>query len=75
MPEPKAFYVEDCQIDSETFNKKTNRVFVGIDETTGFFTVEGSKKLYDELFVVRGLDDKDLQNYIMVAEYVLAANK
>lgn len=50
-------------------------VLVGIDTLTGEFCVECEdiKKvisIYDDLFVYRGLDEKDLKNYFLVAQYV-----
>ncbi|HRX59447.1 MAG TPA: hypothetical protein P5075_11810 [Eubacteriales bacterium] len=48
-------------------------IFVGIDLVTGYFTVEGSSLLWDELFFFRGLDTADLKNYYLVAEYVSCA--
>ncbi|MEN6339394.1 MAG: hypothetical protein ABFD03_04645 [Clostridiaceae bacterium] len=45
-------------------------IFVGIDLVSGYFLVEGSSLLWDELFAFRGLNEKDLENYYLVAEYV-----
>ena len=45
-------------------------IFVGIEPVTGFFLVEGSSLLWDELFAYRGLDEDDLQNSYLVWEYV-----
>lgn len=45
-------------------------IFVGIEPVTGFFLVEGSGLLWDELFTYRGLDADDLQNPYLVWEYV-----
>lgn len=45
-------------------------IYVGIDTRTGFFHVEGSSRLYDELVAFRGLDADDLENYYLVAEYI-----
>ncbi|MDO5294855.1 MAG: hypothetical protein Q4F05_19140 [bacterium] len=58
MPNPVTYYVGE------------SKVFVGIDLVTGYFYVEGSEKIHDELFAYRGLDDKELDNYYLVAEYV-----
>lgn len=54
-------------------------VYVGIDLSTGFFQVESKdiKKcipIYDDLFVKRGLDKEDLQNYVLVGQYVELLN-
>ena len=48
---------------------------VGIDTVTGFFTVEGSTLLWDELCAARGLDEKDVQNAVSVAQYVAARER
>jgi len=37
--------------------------------------VEGSEQIYDDLFAFRGLDEKDLNNVFMVAEYVKCIKK
>lgn len=50
-------------------------ILVGIDTISGEFCIECEdiKKaipIYDGLFVYRGLDENDLKNYVLVAEYV-----
>ena len=50
-------------------------VLVGIDLVSGEFHVESedinkSIPIYDDLFVYRGLDEEDLKNYFLVAEYI-----
>lgn len=50
-------------------------VLVGIDTVSGEFCVECEEiekaiTVYDDLFVYRGLDEDDLKNYVLVAEYV-----
>lgn len=45
-------------------------IFVGIDLTTGYFVVEGSSRLWDELYAFRGLNERDLSNCYSVAEYI-----
>ena len=45
-------------------------IFVGIDLASGYFTVEGSSLLWDELYAHRGLNEADLENFYSVAEYV-----
>jgi hypothetical protein len=45
-------------------------IIVGFERESGYFMVEGSSHLWDELFVYRGLDEDDLNNYYLVAEYV-----
>lgn len=47
------------------------RAIIGAVELhSGYFMVEGSSLLWDELFAFRGLDEEDLGNYYLVAEYV-----
>ena len=45
-------------------------IFVSIDLVTGYFVVEGSSLLWDELYAYRGLNETDLENYYSVAEYI-----
>lgn len=49
---------------------KGNSIFVGIDLESGYFCVEGSSMLWDELYAFQGLDENDIQNYYRVAEYI-----
>ena len=37
--------------------------------------VEGSSQLWDELFAFRGLDDDDLTDFYLVAEYISCLKK
>lgn len=54
---------------------KGNNIFVGVDLESGFFCVEGSSLLWDELYAFQGLDEKDIQNYFCVAEYISCLKK
>lgn len=50
-------------------------ILVGIDLVTGFFHIEGENtnkvtEIYDDLFLYRGLDEKDIKNYFLVAQYI-----
>ncbi len=50
-------------------------VFVGIDIVSGEFHIEcedigKAVPIYDDLFVYRGLDEDDLTNFFLVAEYI-----
>lgn len=52
-----------------------NDVLVAIDLTSGEFHVESKnflkmQEIYDDLFAFRGLDEKDLENFFLVAQYV-----
>jgi len=45
-------------------------ILVGIDLISGYFLVEGSSRLWDELYAHRGLNEDDLENTYCVAEYI-----
>jgi hypothetical protein len=50
-------------------------IYVGIDLTSGEFQIECEDinsviPIYDDLFAFRGLDDDDIQNYFLVAQYL-----
>lgn len=54
---------------------QTGNVLVGIDLSSGEIHIEGENieeciPIYDDLFVYRGLDEDDLKNYFLVAQYV-----
>ena len=74
-PIPRAFVVENACLgqmlykDQDVVFKGTD-IFVGVDLASGFFCVEGSSFLWDELCAYQGLDEKDLQNYYCVAQYI-----
>ncbi len=56
-------------------NRKT-----GIDTESGYFQIESEnmklmEEIYDDLFLFRGLDECDLNNYFLVAEYVQILNR
>jgi len=58
-----------------------NNIYSGIQITvcmeleTGFFMVEGSDELNDEITAFKGLDEGDLKNYYLVANYVRCLKK
>lgn len=59
---------------------QTGNVLVGIDLYTGEFHVESENieeviSIHDDLFVYRGLDEEDLKNIFLVAEYVKLSQK
>ena len=59
-PDPVAYYLND----------KEKQTLIGIDLTTGYYLVEGSPALYDEICAFQGLDEQDIKNYACVAQYV-----
>ncbi len=67
-------------ISFESRDMTNAHVYVGIDINSGFFSVESepidlSVPIYDDLFLKRGLDEEDLQNYFLVYEYVSLKDK
>lgn len=54
---------------------KNIEILVGIDLASGCFFVEGSSLLWDELFAFQGLDERDINNYYLVAEYISCLEK
>lgn len=69
---------EDTLPDIQSY--KTGDVLVAIDLCTGEFHIEGEDvekviPIYDDLFVYRGLDEEDLTNFFLVAEYVRLSQK
>lgn len=60
----------------ETLYRQQDEIFsgcpilVGIDLVSGYFLVEGSSLLWDELYAQRGLNETDLDNEYAVAEYI-----
>lgn len=80
-PSPRAFFLENVG-NGEVFYKSENRdpvevygeeitrIFVGIDLASGYFLVEGSRMLWDELYAFQGLDESDIENPYCVAQYI-----
>ncbi|NMB79457.1 MAG: hypothetical protein GYA23_10240 [Methanomicrobiales archaeon] len=74
-PEAVGFLVENAgpgiilyENQDEVFRGRP--IITGFELNSGYFLVEGSSLLWDELFAFRGLDEEDLSNYYLVAEYV-----
>lgn len=69
------FYRDENRDPFELWGAAIERIFVGIDVTTGFYMVEGSTLLWDELDAVRGLDAADLENFVCVAQYIASLQR
>lgn len=79
-PVAKGFFIEDTGAGNHLYENqddlfKGNKIVVGLDLETAFFMVEGSSLLWDELFAFRGLDENDLTNCYLVAEYISCLEK
>ena len=71
------FLPEGARPDIKSY--RTGDVLVGIDLSSGEFHIEAEDidrviPVYDDLFVYRGLGKDDLDNFVLVAEYVRLAN-
>ncbi len=86
LPLPKAFYLENVgnghkfylsenQDQLDLWGGEITKIFVGIDLSSGFYLVEGSTMLGDELRAFQGVDEKDLENYVVVADYIRALQR
>lgn len=71
----KVFYQDENKDSADIWGGDITRIFVGIDTVTGFYMAEGSTMLWDELNAFIGLDEKDLQNYVCVSEYIKALKR
>ena len=79
-PLPRAFLVKNSGNGKKLYEKQDEifkgiDIFVGIDCATGFYHVEGSSLLWDELCAYRGLDEKDIENCFCVAQYIGCSKK
>lgn len=83
-PEPQVFFIKNEGAGKILYERngirkkvfaKCKRIFVGIDLVTGYFTVENSSSLWDELFIFRGLDEYDLKNFVIVGQYLELSGK
>ncbi|HYH01613.1 MAG TPA: hypothetical protein VEC37_00785 [Bacillota bacterium] len=50
-------------------------IIIGMEVETGYFFVEGSTELADEVTAFKGLDEHDIQNYYIVANYIRCLKK
>ena len=71
----RIFEVNNNEKNTELYNKQDDifkgiEIVVGIEVKTSFIFVEGSSYLYDELIAYTGLDEDDIKNYFLVAQYI-----
>ena len=79
-PKAVVFLVQNEDAGKQLYAKqdelyKGQSIFAGFELETGFFHVEGSSELWDDLFAFRGLDEADLNNFYLVVEYVSCLRK
>jgi len=75
IPEVQGFMIENTGTGKHLYENQDElfhgRGIIGAVELhSAYFMVEGSSLLWDELFAFRGLDEDDLENFYLVAEYV-----
>lgn len=77
-PRPRAFFVKNTGAAPRSTSWRPRRTRAGIQtgflsawtRRPGYFYVEGSQELWDELFVYRGLDALDLRNFALTGQFV-----
>jgi len=79
-PQAVAFIIENIAEGRKLYDEPDkflgdDEIFVGVELTTGFYQVEGSNLLWDELCAFQGLDEKDIENFFSVAQYIEAIKK
>ena len=75
VPEAAGFVIENTGTGKHLYENQDEcfrgtTILAGVELHSAYFLVEGSSLLWDELFAFRGLDEEDLTNYYLVAEYV-----
>jgi hypothetical protein len=75
IPEAVGFLIENTGAGKQLYENQDaffrgTTILAGVELHSAYFMVEGSSLLWDELFAFRGLDEEDLTNYYLVAEYV-----
>lgn len=75
IPEVSGFLIENTGTGKHLYENQEDmfrgRAIIGaVELNSAYFMVEGSSLLWDELFAFQGLDEEDLKNFYLVAEYV-----
>ena len=74
-PEVKAFIVEKKGKGRELYENQDEmfkglEIIAAVDLVTGYCHIENSSLLYDEIIAFQGLDEIDITNYFLVAQYI-----
>lgn len=83
QPHPICFFLENEGLGKEIYATREecwkdcseSPIFIGIDLTTGYIHIEGSTRLYDEIYAFQGVDKYDLANCVRVADYIECLEK
>jgi len=57
------------------YNHNGSNILIGIDLSSGFYHIEDDESLWDEIFAFQGLDEDNIRNYYLVAEYISCLKK
>ena len=71
----RKFYLAENQDNEELWGAPSTEILVGVDLASGYYMVQGSTLLWDELCAFQGLDERDLQNYVSTAQYIRALER
>ena len=75
-PTIRIFEINDDQLyDKQDSCFRGQKILVGIEMNTSYYYVEGSSYLFDQLVAFTGLDEKDITNYFIVAQYIMCKSK
>lgn len=79
-PAPVGFFLLNEGLGASVYSQQEEiwenfPIFIGIDLSSGYFHVEGSCYLHDELFAFQGIDEYDLKNYVLTATYIECIKK
>jgi len=76
IPLPAVFFVKNEGNGAFLYDNRSSvfadveQIMVGIDLVSGYYHVEGSEHLWDELCAYQGLDKDDLKNYVRTGQYL-----
>ncbi|MCL2368700.1 MAG: hypothetical protein FWC72_06860 [Oscillospiraceae bacterium] len=77
VPSAVTFFVENIAAGKKLYDEPDelrggSAIFVGVELASGYYHVEGSSLLWDELCAFQGLDETDIENFFCVAQYIEA---
>lgn len=62
--------LQEAMADFQEYDYAPHKITIGVEHNSGYFYVEGSQFLFDQVIMYQGLDEKDLTNVYLVADYV-----
>lgn len=80
LPVSRTFLIENSGFGTFLYNNRADiwddcPILVAIDLNTGYIYVQGSSYLHDEIIAFQGIDEYDLKNYVVTANYIEALKK